>query len=207
MAVRILRWRKHIEGPSRRLSYRSIALVEHARTSTPVRAQVKGCADGSSCSAQAGHNLCPLRKIPSSSGRIGQVTVGYSGTPLSNKLGVKADMSIALLSAPDNVLELLEPMPEGVSITRRLGGHKDLVMLFTTRQADLSRRLLALRQAVAPDGMIWVAWPKRASKVPTDMTEDVVREIVLPTGLVDVKVCAIDATWSGLKLVIRKALR
>jgi hypothetical protein len=116
-------------------------------------------------------------------------------------------MSIALLFAPDNVLELLEPIPEGVSITRRLGGHKHLVLIFITRQADLSRRLLALRQAIAPDGVIWVAWPKRTSKVPTDMTEDVVRETVLPSGLVDVKVCAIDATWSGLKLVIRKALR
>jgi hypothetical protein len=73
--------------------------------------------------------------------------------------------------------------------------------------ADLSRKVLALKSAVAPDGMVWVAWPKRASKMPTDLTEDVIRDIVLPTGLVDVKVCAIDPTWSGLKLVIRKALR
>lgn len=127
------------------------------------------------------------------------MTAGYSGTPLVRKLGVEAGMRIAVLDAP-----------EGFDVgpaARRLGGSKDMVIVFVTARRDLERRLDALRRAIAPDGMVWVAWPKKASKVPTDVTEDVVREVVLPTGLVDVKVCAIDATWSGLKVVIRKELR
>ena len=90
---------------------------------------------------------------------------------------------------------------------QRLRGPLDLVVCFVTERRVLERRLDALRGAIAPDGMLWVAWPKNASKVATDMTEDVVREVVLPTGLVDMKVCAIDETWSGLRLVIRKELR
>lgn len=132
---------------------------------------------------------------------------GYSGTPLVSKLGVKSGMRVAILGAPDGFDDTLGALPDGVAVARRLGGSKDMVMLFTTQRAELARRLDALRRAIAPDGMVWVAWPKRASKVPTDITEDVVREVVLPTGLVDVKVCAIDATWSGLKVVIRKELR
>jgi hypothetical protein len=133
---------------------------------------------------------------------------GYSGTPLVKKLGVKEGMRVAVLGAPEGFLEeTLGALPEGVVVARRLGGSKDMVLLFTTARAELVRRLDALRRAIAPDGMVWVAWPKRASKVATDMTEDVVREVVLPAGLVDVKVCAIDETWSGLKVVIRKALR
>jgi hypothetical protein len=130
--------------------------------------------------------------------------VGYSGTPLVKKLGVKAGMKVAVLDAPEGFgLE----WPEGVAVSARLGGSKDMVIAFVTARRGLERRLDALRKAIAPDGMVWVAWPKKASKVPTDMTEDVVREVVLPTGLVDVKVCAIDETWSGLKVVIRKELR
>jgi hypothetical protein len=132
---------------------------------------------------------------------------GYSGTPLVTKLGVKSGMRVAILGAPDGFDDTLGALPDGVAVARRLGGSKDMVMLFTTQRAELARRLDALRRAIAPDGMVWVAWPKKASKVSTDMTEDAVREVVLPTGLVDVKVCAIDATWSGLKVVIRKELR
>jgi hypothetical protein len=136
------------------------------------------------------------------------VTDGYSGTPLPKKLGIKAGMSMAVLNAPTNLDDLLGDLPDHVATSRRLGGHHDLVLIFVTRQVDFAARVAALTTAIAPDGMIWVAWPKRASKIETDMTEDVIREIVLPsTGLVDVKVCAIDHVWSGLKLVIRRELR
>jgi hypothetical protein len=117
-------------------------------------------------------------------------------------------MSMAALNAPPDLDAILGELPDGVTITRRLGGHRDLVLIFVTRQVDLAARIRALTSAIAPNGMIWVAWPKRASKIETDMTEDVIREIVLPTStLVDVKVCAIDNVWSGLKLVIRKEHR
>jgi hypothetical protein len=136
------------------------------------------------------------------------VTVGYSGTPLPKKLGIKPGMSMAVLKPPPDIDDILGELPEGVTIGHRLTGHLDLVLIFITRQADLASRLPALINAIAPNGMIWVAWPKRASKIGTDLTEDVIREIVLPASrLVDVKVCAIDQVWSGLKLVIRKDLR
>jgi hypothetical protein len=136
------------------------------------------------------------------------MTVGYSGTPLPQKLGIKPGMSISALNAPPNVDAILGELPDGVRITRRLGGHRDLVLIFVTRQVDLAARIPALISAIAPNGMVWVAWPKRTSKVETDVTEDVIREIVLPTSpLVDVKVCAIDNVWSGLKLVIRREHR
>jgi hypothetical protein len=136
------------------------------------------------------------------------VTVGYSGAPLPQKLGIKPGMSIAVLRAPPDIDGILGELPAGVTMSHRLTGHRDLVLIFITRQVDLASRLPALINAIAPNGVIWVAWPKRASKLETDMTEDVIREIVLPaSGLVDVKVCAIDQVWSGLKLVIRKELR
>ena len=135
------------------------------------------------------------------------MAVGYSGTQLVKKLGFAPDMSVVLLNAPPHLSGLLGELPSGVKVSRRLTRRADVVLIFVNNAADLSRKVLALKSTVAPDGMVWVAWPKRASKMPTDLTEDVIRDIVLPTGLVDVKVCAIDATWSGLKLVIRKALR
>jgi DUF3052 family protein len=131
----------------------------------------------------------------------------YTSTPLPRKLGMKPGMRVAFLDAPETFADALGELPEGVEPARRLGGGKDLVVCFVTRRARLERRLGALRRAIAPDGMVWVAWPKRASGVATDVTEDVVREVALPTGLVDTKVCAIDATWSGLRLVIRRELR
>lgn len=134
-------------------------------------------------------------------------TAGYSGTPLPKKLGLQPGMRAAFLDAPDDFGTTLGELPADVAVARRLGGHKDLVVVFVTSRAELARRIDALKRAIAPDGMAWVAWPKRASGVATDMTEHVVRDVALPTGLVDVKVCAIDATWSGLKLVIRKELR
>jgi hypothetical protein len=134
-------------------------------------------------------------------------TAGYSGTPLPKKLGFKPGMAAAILGAPDGFDATLGELPDGVKVATRLGGHKDLVIVFLTERAELARRVDALKRAIAPDGTVWVAWPKKASKMPTDITEDVVRDVVLPTGLVDVKVAAIDATWSGLKLVIRRELR
>jgi hypothetical protein len=136
------------------------------------------------------------------------MTVGYSGTPLPRKLGIKPGMSMAILNAPPNLDAILGQLPDGLAIGRQLGDHRDLVLIFITRQSDLAAQIPVLTSAIAPDGMIWVAWPKRASKMETDMTEDVIREIVLPAAdLVDVKVCAIDEIWSGLKLVIRKERR
>ncbi len=130
---------------------------------------------------------------------------GYSGTPLPRKLGIKEGHRLALLGAPDG-LELGE-LPPGVATVRRASGTADVIVSFHTERRDFERRLPVLRGLMAPASGLWIAWPKKASKVPTDMTEDVVREVALPTGLVDNKVCAIDATWSGLRLVIRLSER
>jgi hypothetical protein len=131
---------------------------------------------------------------------------GYSGTPLAKKIGFKAGNSAAFLDAPDHLDELLGDL-DGVTVKRSLRGRADVVLCFVTVRTQLAKRAARLRKAIAPDGMVWVCWPKRASKVATDMTEDVVRDVLLPTGLVDVKVAAIDETWSGLKLVVRRELR
>jgi hypothetical protein len=135
-------------------------------------------------------------------------TAGYSGTPLPRKLGIKQGHRVALLGAPDGFeADTLGELPDGVGVVRRAGGEADVIVSFHTSRAELERRLPALRAMMEPAAGLWIAWPKRASKVPTDMTEDVVREIALPTGLVDNKVCAIDETWSGLRLVIRLSAR
>ena len=126
---------------------------------------------------------------------------------MAKKLGLKPGMSVALLHTPPHLPQLLGELPEGVTISARLTERLDLVLIFFQRAGDLANDVPALKSAIAPDGMIWVAWPKRTSKLPTDITEDVIRQVVLPAGLVDVKVCAIDHTWSGLKVVIRKELR
>jgi hypothetical protein len=133
-------------------------------------------------------------------------TAGYSGTPLHRKLGFRPGMTAAFLDAPGGFEALLGKL-EGVTVKRSLRGRADIVLCFVTARRELQRRAARLREAVAPDGMVWVCWPKRASKVPTDMTEDVVREVLLPTGLVDVKVAAVDEMWSGLKLMVRRELR
>jgi hypothetical protein len=132
---------------------------------------------------------------------------GYSGTPLPAKLGIKSESRVALVGAPDGFDEVLGSLPPGVTVLRQLRGPLDVIVAFMTKRAELERRLPALRAALDPAGGLWMAWPKRASKVPTDITEDVIREVALPTGLVDNKVCAIDETWSGLRLVIRRELR
>jgi hypothetical protein len=127
-----------------------------------------------------------------------------STSPLPRKLGIKPGHRVALLGAPDGFEgETLGELPDGVRVVRRAGGKSDVIVTFHTARAELERRLPALRALMEPAAGLWIAWPKRASKVETDITEDVVREIALPTGLVDNKVCAIDSTWSGLRLVIR----
>jgi hypothetical protein len=132
----------------------------------------------------------------------------YSGTPLPRKLGIKPGHKLLLLGAPDRFAEeTLGELPEDVAVGRRAAGKADVLVSFHTERRDLERRLPALRAAMVPAAGLWIAWPKKASKVPTDITEDVVREVALPTGLVDNKVCAIDATWSGLRLVIRLSER
>src|SRR3712207_3672167 len=124
---------------------------------------------------------------------------GYSGTPLPKKLGIKEGARVAVVGAPAGFAEAALP---DVEATTTLRGMFDVIVFFTKARDELERRLPALRKAMVPNAGLWVAWPKRASKVPTDMTEDVVREVALPTGLVDNKVCAIDDVWSGLRLVI-----
>lgn len=132
---------------------------------------------------------------------------GYSGTPLVDKLGFKPGHRVCYVNAPAEFADLLGELPDGVRTSDGLRGPLDLIVCFVTSRRLLEQRLPALRRALSTDGMLWVAWPKKASGVKTDMTEDVVRAVGLPTGLVDTKVCAIDETWSGLRLVTRKELR
>jgi hypothetical protein len=132
---------------------------------------------------------------------------GYSGTPLVRKIGLADGMVVAVLQEPDGFRELLAPIPDGVEFRTTVRGRADIVIGFFTRRAAFERRLGAMGRTIFPDGAVWIAWPKRASGMETDMTEDVVREVALPTGLVDNKVCAIDETWSGLRVVWRRERR
>jgi hypothetical protein len=135
---------------------------------------------------------------------------GYSGTPLPKKLGIKPGHRIRLIGAPEGFGATLGELPDSVDVVppeEGGGAPLDLVLFFTDSADALRARFDALKGSLVPAGMLWVAWPKKASKVPTDLTEDGVRRIALERGMVDVKVCAIDATWSGLKLVYRLADR
>jgi hypothetical protein len=132
---------------------------------------------------------------------------GYSGTPLARKLGIVAGSRVVTIGAPKEYRAWLEPVPEGVVFGRAVDAKTPVVHLFTTERAVLARELTRLRKVIAPDAMVWVSWPKKSANVPTDITEDVIRDVALPMGYVDVKVCAVSDVWSGLKLVIRKALR
>lgn len=128
---------------------------------------------------------------------------GYSGKPLVAKLGIKPGASVLILDAPKGYAKTLGPLPPGVVVAKAPRDGLDFVHLFTAERAALERRFPALAKALAPAGMLWVSWPKKASDVATDLTEDVVRKVALANHLVDVKVCAVDDTWSGLKLVRR----
>ena len=126
---------------------------------------------------------------------------GYSGTPLPKKLGIKDGHRLLLLNAPDGFE--LDGLPDGVSVRTAARGTADVVVSFHERRAELARRMPKLRGLMDPAAGLWIAWPKRSSGVPTDLTENVVRDLALENALVDNKVCAIDDTWSGLRLVIR----
>ncbi len=128
---------------------------------------------------------------------------GYSGTPLVTKLGIKEGHRVAFPAAPVGFEGLLGMLPAGVSVKSRAVGPLDVIVFFTKKRAELERRLPALRRAMDPAAGLWIAWPKRSSGTETDMTEDVARELGLANRLVDNKICAIDETWSGLRLVIR----
>jgi hypothetical protein len=132
---------------------------------------------------------------------------GYSGTPLAKKLGIKEGHAVALLHAPDGFEATLDGLPDGVTFRRRAQGTNDVIVAFYTQRTDFERELTKVVGVLDVDGGLWIAWPKKASKVPTDITEDTVREVALPTGLVDNKVCAIDEVWSGLRVVWRRELR
>ena len=137
----------------------------------------------------------------------GPTAPGYSGTPLSRKLGIKEGTRVLALGSPPEYARILGDLPPGVSFVSRAGARVDLAHLFVVRRAELARHLAKLRGSLRPEVAVWVSWPKKSAKVPTDITEDVIREVALPMGFVDVKVCAVTEVWSGLKLVVRKELR
>lgn len=135
------------------------------------------------------------------------MSAGYSGTPLAKKLGLRSGMRVCVIDAPGNYRSLATPWPEGARLEERADRRTDLVHLFVKDRATLGHELARLRKTLAPQATLWVSWPKRTSKVPTDITEDTIRELALPLDWVDVKVCAVDEVWSGLKLVVRKSVR
>lgn len=132
---------------------------------------------------------------------------GYSGTPLAKKLGITERSRVGTKHAPDDYAQLLKPVPPGALFEKKISRCTDIVHIFSDRKSSLKAELLALRKSIRSDAAVWVSWPKKESKVQTDITEDTVRELALPLGFVDVKVCAVSEVWSGLKLVIRKELR
>jgi hypothetical protein len=134
-------------------------------------------------------------------------TPGYSGTPLAAKLGIRPGALVWTIRAPREYPQWVAPLPPGAILTSRGPKVPSAVHVFAARRADLARDLARLRKSMVSDGFVWVSWPKKAARVATDITEDVVRAIALPMGFVDVKVCAVSSVWSGLKLVIRASER
>ncbi|MFZ6768292.1 DUF3052 family protein [Undibacterium sp. Di26W] len=134
-------------------------------------------------------------------------TSGYSGTPLAKKLGIRAGSLVLVKHAPDNYLDLLADLPADVVFEKKLTAATDIVHLFTEQKTVLVKELTAYKSKLRSDAAIWVSWPKKSSKVPTDITEDSIREVALPLGYVDIKVCTVSEIWSGLKIVVRKELR
>ena len=132
---------------------------------------------------------------------------GYSGTPLAQKLGIKAGQEVMLIDAPSAYRKLLGPLPEAVSFLPTVKRDATFIHLFVSKREILEKELKPLRKLVADTGTVWISWPKKSSGVATDVTEDVIREVALPLGFVDVKVCAVDEMWSGLKLMIRRENR
>jgi len=132
---------------------------------------------------------------------------GYSATPLPQKLGIKPGTIVVAIDPPANYRKLLDPIPSGVNFATRPIGKTKFVHLFVKERRVLENHLRAVRQKIAEDAAVWVSWPKKSSGVATDVTEDVIRAVALPIGFVDIKVCAVDETWSGLKLMIRRENR
>ena len=141
-----------------------------------------------------------MKKVPPES-------VGYSGTALPKKLGFKEGSTVLLIEPPEDYQQLVQPLPAGVRFVARPSHCVDIAHLFVTQRAVLHRHLSRLREALKLDAAIWVSWPKKAAKVPTDITENTVREVALPLGFVDIKVCAVSEVWSALKVVVRKENR
>lgn len=135
------------------------------------------------------------------------MTAGYSETPLAKKLGIKEGSYVLTVNAPDNYADLLAPLPDGATISDKVKLPVDIVHIFTNSFEELLQTLAVARLTITQDGAVWVSWYKKAAKLPTEITEDAIRTAAFPLGLVDVKVCAVDDTWSGLKLVIRKENR
>ncbi|PYL95866.1 MAG: DUF3052 domain-containing protein [Verrucomicrobia bacterium] len=132
---------------------------------------------------------------------------GYSGTPLPQKLGIKPGLMVVTINPPANYRRLLGQIPDSVTFSERLKSGSSFVHLFTSRRSEIQKKMSILRDKISDNGAIWVSWPKKSSGISTDVTEDVIREIALPLGFVDIKVCAVDETWSGLKLMIRRENR
>ena len=133
--------------------------------------------------------------------------IGYSGSPLARKLGIKAPLKLLCINAPKEYESWLGELPDGVILVRKAGKPVEAAHVFTTESKFLNATLSKLRNELRQDGFVWVSWPKKSSKVPTDIIEDTIREIALPLGFVDIKVCAVSEVWSALKLVIRKSAR
>ncbi|HRJ31255.1 MAG TPA: DUF3052 domain-containing protein [Cyclobacteriaceae bacterium] len=132
---------------------------------------------------------------------------GYSGTPLLKKLGIKAGYQVYVLNPPPDYFDLISPLPDDVHVMEMLKGESDMIHLFTSSRSDFEKAFLRAKKHLKKTGMIWVSWPKKSAKIPTDLDENVVREFGLKHGLVDVKVCAVNEIWSGLKFVFRVADR
>ena len=133
--------------------------------------------------------------------------INYSGTPLAKKLGIKAPLTMLLVNPPEEYVMWIGGVPDGVRLLAKVKPPIEAAHVFTTESAFLNAMLSRLRNELKQDGFVWVSWPKKSSKVPTDITEDTIREIALPLGFVDIKVCAVSLVWSGLKLVIRRSER
>ncbi len=131
------------------------------------------------------------------------MTAGYSGTPLIKKLGYKSGMKVFVINAPENYLELLGDRPEDILFVKKSSSELDLIHWFLDSQNELLKKLESVKKQIKKDGMIWLSWPKKSSRKPTDLDENIIRNAILDCGLVDVKVCAVDETWSGLKAVYR----
>ena len=154
------------------------------------------------------HTFVTSSTLPGLAPLINETTMaGYSGTPLPQKLGIKPGASVVVINGPKNYRKLLGKLPEGARLIDRLTTRPDFVHLFTARRTELQRELKFLRRRLSDTGTLWVSWPKKSAGLPTDVTEDTIREAALPLGLVDTKVCAVDEIWSGLKLMVRKENR